>query len=505
MFFSRKVKEPGAAVGIAKIRDRKMRQGSVDRVVGEAVDLLGGIEKFVKRDQIVAIKPNQTLFKLDTDGSTTSPRVVISLIKMCKDAGAKEVWVVESSGHAQSTRRVMGITGMADAIKEAGAYMIYLDEVAHTVIDFGKDAPVQYMPVAEALERVDVFINVPKAKTHFVDPISGACKNWVGLMPMSFRLHTQKDVEPYYQGNAQLLKRYKPVLNVYDGMVAGEGQGPGSNKPFWWGFILASDDPVAGDVTLARLFSLEWEHIRMAREAEKMGVGVYDPEKTEILGVAYEDAVVRVVAGDPGVHRYPCRVIVGKGSGGVIEGTLGHWKTIADAWLDTGVWDIFTARGKPTFMFGEAEDPLFEEHLKEGPYVVLDDSAKEKYKYDPRVVFIPGSPVPQSYIQHEMVEGMGFGMLYEPGLKMVEAATRARGRLTGEAGKKAQRSAWVKGLAATAAVTAAVAVPLISYLGGRTAEEAEVKEWVEQAEVVEQTEQVEQIEQEEIELKEPMI
>jgi len=44
-------------------------------------------------------------------------------------------------------------------------------------------------------------------------------------------------------------------------------------------------------------------------------------------------------------------------------------------------------------MLGSAEDPDFEAHLKEGRYFVLDDAALDKYKRDPRVVFIPGSPI----------------------------------------------------------------------------------------------------------------
>lgn len=466
-----------ATVTLAKINDHNTSQPHIDRAVKEAIDMLGGIKRFVQPGQIVALKPNQTLWKLANSGSTTSPGVLISLIKMCKDAGAKDVLVIESAGHAQSTRKVMSVTGIASAVKEAGARMIYLDEVSHCVIDFGEKAPVRYMPVAEVLEHIDVFINCPKAKTHFVDPISGACKNWVGLMPMSFRLHTQKDVDPYYQGTAQLLKRYRPALTVVDGMIAGEGQGPGSNKPFWWGYILAADDPVAVDVTVTRLFSLDWKNIRMAREAEKMGVGIYDPARIDIKGASVSEAFVKVTPADPSVYRYPCQVIIGGGSGGKIEGTLGHWKTIADAWLDTGVWDLLISKGIPTFMFGDAEDPLFEKHINEGPYIVLDDSAKDKYKYDPRVTFVPGSPVPQSYMQHEMLDGMGFGSLYEPGMKLVQSAVGFRGKLKGLAGREKQKTAIAKTVAATALATA-VAVPIIrritSHDGGQPNEVSEV-------------------------------
>jgi hypothetical protein len=44
-------------------------------------------------------------------------------------------------------------------------------------------------------------------------------------------------------------------------------------------------------------------------------------------------------------------------------------------------------------MVGKVDDPHFEEHLKEGPYVVFDDGAKPRYKNDTRVHFMPGHPV----------------------------------------------------------------------------------------------------------------
>lgn len=450
-------------ISIAKINDRKTDIASVERAVREAVDQIGGIGKFVISGQIVALKPNQTLFKLGTEGSTTSPRMIMALTKICKEAGAKDVWVIEAAGHAQSTRRVCSITGMSAAAKEAGARMIYLDEIAQKVVDFGEDARVRYMPVPEVMDRVDVIINCPKAKTHFVDPISCACKNWFGVMPMSFRLNLQREGEPYYWGNTQLLQRYKPKINVCDGMIAGSGQGPGANKPFWWGHILASEDPVAMDVTVTRLFGLDWSNIRVAKDAADHGVGIYDPERIDIVGVPFDHAKTQVQPADRSVYRYPCRVIVGRGA--TIEGTLGHWKTIADAWLDTNLWAIFTSKGTPTFMFGNAVDPDFEKHIKEGPYVVLDDSARDEYKYDPRVVYVPGSPVPQSYIQHEMIEGMGFRPIYEPGLRMFELATGLIGKLTGVAGPRARTKTIAGGVATVTAVAAAIAIP--AYLASR--------------------------------------
>jgi hypothetical protein len=42
---------------------------------------------------------------------------------------------------------------------------------------------------------------------------------------------------------------------------------------------------------------------------------------------------------------------------------------------------------------GHAQDPDFEQHLKEGKYFVLDDVALDEYEKDPRVTFILGSSI----------------------------------------------------------------------------------------------------------------
>lgn len=451
-----------ATVSLARIPGHDESEESLRRTVAQALQPLGGIEEFVAEGNKVLLKPNQTLFKPPLSGSTTSPRLIRALIRMCFEAGAREVWVAEAAGHAQLTRRVMSLTGMAQAVQGTGAHVIYLDEIAHKLFDMGRNlGELHYMPAPEILERADVIIDVPKAKTHFVDPISCACKNWVGLMPMNYRLYLQRQADPYYRGTALLLRKFRPHLTVVDGAVAGQGQGPGQNDPFWWGWVLASDDPVATDVTVCRLFGLDWEPCRMAEEAAYLGVGVFDPERTDVVGADFEDARHDVQRADPSVHRYPCRVLTGEGA--TIEGTLGHWKTIADAWLANDLWTLFTSRGTPTFMFGAIEDPEFEEHLKEGPYVVLDDSALDKYKYDPRVIYVPGSPVPQSYIQHEMVDGMGFGALYQRGLQMEEMGTKLTGKLGGMAGGSARARSWIAVIGGAAAVAVA-AVPLIKAL-----------------------------------------
>lgn len=214
-------------VSLNQLPNENDSEDALKSSVKKCLEPLGGIRAFVNSGDKALLKPNQTLFLPHKSGSTTSPPLIRVLVAMCFEAGAKEVWVAEAAGHAQRSRNVMGKTGMTVGVQETSAHVIYLDEVAHDVFDFGEDAgPLRYMPAPTVMEQADVIINVPKAKTHFVDPISCACKNWVGVVPMSYRLSLQRRIDPYYQATALFLKKFRPALTVVDGAWAGEGQLP---------------------------------------------------------------------------------------------------------------------------------------------------------------------------------------------------------------------------------------------------------------------------------------
>jgi hypothetical protein len=70
--------------------------------------------------------------------------------------------------------------------------------------------------------------------------------------------------------------------------------------------------------------------------------------------------------------------------------------------LEKVIW----MRGTPTIMIGAVDDPNFEQHLEEGPYVVFDNAAKPEYKNDPRVYFVPSHPVLQTAMP-ELMKGLG--------------------------------------------------------------------------------------------------
>ena len=377
-------------VAIARTREKHRSPARVTDLVRESIDLLGGMSSYVKPGDTVLLKPNLTVFYSAEEGCTTDPLVVGALIRLAKEAGAARVVVGESSGEFFSSIECMNITGVAAVAEREGAEIVDLgssDTPSRDVrISSGEIVP-RPVPLLEA----DVIINVPKAKTHHYEPVSGALKNWMGTCDQAWRQHHHGDDDSIARF-VSIMAHRKPDLNVVDALIAGEGDGPIANQPHWCGCIVASEDPVATDVAIARLLGQENSKIsfKYAAEGERQGLGTRTD--IEYLGVPIDDAKINAWTGHEGFDYLPFNFLVGTGVS--LAGTIGHVKSAIDSMLRRGeLRNLIWLKGTPTIMIGNIVDPNFDQHLSEGPYLVFDDAARPEYKNDPRVHFVPGHPV----------------------------------------------------------------------------------------------------------------
>jgi uncharacterized protein (DUF362 family) len=393
-----------AVVSIAHTDEKHRSKERVMGVVRQAIDQLGGMAQFVKRGNTVLIKPNNTVYYSAEEGCTTDPLVVGALIRLAKEAGAARVQVGESSGGFFSSRECMKITGIAAVAEKEGAELIDLgsDEVPNRRIPVPGGRVIHEVPLPAALLDADVIIDAPKAKNHHIEPISCALKNWVGTVNQQWR--------QYNHGDDEMIGRFmdimtviRPALCVVDALIAGEGDGPIADQPRWCGCVVASTDPVATDVTVAKMMGHDWEKLQFAKAAEERGLGTRTA--IEYVGAPLEQVSFKAWPGHEGYDYLPLNFLVG---GGVtLAGTIGHVKSVLDSMLRRGeLAGVMWMNGTPTIMVGETDDPNFEEHLREGPYIVFDDAAKPEYKNDPRVYFVPGHPVLRTAMP-ELMKALG--------------------------------------------------------------------------------------------------
>jgi uncharacterized protein (DUF362 family) len=141
--------------------------------------------------------------------------------------------------------------------------------------------------VSRAVLEADVVISVPKFKTHGLTVISGAIKNSYGIIPGSKKadLHAKSgNALKFSETMVKVFKVRIPDLFILDAVVGMEGNGPGSPELRYIGQIMAADNAVAMDATIARTMDLDPQNLPFLEMARKEGLGEYAVEKVEIHG-----------------------------------------------------------------------------------------------------------------------------------------------------------------------------------------------------------------------------
>ncbi len=252
-------------------------------LVRKAIKALGGMSKFVKKGNKVLIKPNMAFARPPEGAANTNPEVVAELVRLCFEAGAKEVVVLD---HTLAPARVAyEMSGIAKAAEAQGAKVVYVSPKDFVPVEIpkGKILSAYEVRVLKQVLDADVFINVPVAKTHSGARLTLGMKNLMGIIQDRGAWHRSGDL---HQCIADFVTAVKPHLTVIDAikiMTSGGPAGPGRLEQK--DTIIASTDIVAADAYATTLFGMKPEDIPYIVKAAELGVGVADLKRVKIVKV----------------------------------------------------------------------------------------------------------------------------------------------------------------------------------------------------------------------------
>jgi uncharacterized protein (DUF362 family)/ferredoxin len=235
----------------------------------------------------VAVKVN-AIRACDPDHSAivTHPALLKAVIDKLETLNPKRIIVGDSVGTESygNSDHIFQTTGLAGA---AGPYYRNLNTDLKMV---AVERPFKReVAVLRDILEADVYIAMPKMKTHGMTMLSGAVKHNFGLLAGA-----QKSWYHFYAEKPELfaeilLEMYRlrpPELVIMDGILAMEGYGPCSTETRWVNKVLAADDAVALDAVLARMMGFGAEDVPYLRIARQMGIGQTDLAALRIEGDA---------------------------------------------------------------------------------------------------------------------------------------------------------------------------------------------------------------------------
>ncbi|MFP4056633.1 MAG: DUF362 domain-containing protein [Candidatus Brocadiia bacterium] len=277
----------GSVVAVVKGKD-------VERMVAEALELLGGAEQFVADGQKVVIKPNLVMQpalmrrgrERRRDGRvreefTTDVRIVAALARQLRRAA--QCTVVVAEGTPNDLSELYDFLGYIRLEEQLGIDLVDVDAGPRVAVEVDGLARKRYAMPAITQDS-DVLVDVAALKTHHLTGVTLGMKNLFGLLPQPKRaFHPQLD-----QVLCDLCRMRKPDLVLIDGLVAMEGQGPVRGEPVAMDLLIAGRDIVAVDAVGCAVMGIEPRRIRHLRLAGEQGLGELDLAKIEVRGASIE-------------------------------------------------------------------------------------------------------------------------------------------------------------------------------------------------------------------------
>lgn len=293
---------------VAIVRCESYEPSEVKTAVQKGLDLLGGVQRYAKKDEKILFKANLLVGDAPEKCVNTHPAVLRAVGEIFKTTGAKLSYGDSPAfGSALAASKKIGMYEVANEIG------IELSEFQPgTEVYFEKGIQNKKFTIANAVLESDGVISLPKMKTHGLEKFTGAIKNQFGCIPglLKGEFHVRiPDALKFATMLVDLDRFVHPRLYIMDGIYAMEGNGPRGGTPRKMNVLLFSEDPVALDSTACRLINLDPALVPTNIEGQKAGHGTYDSNEIVLLG----DDLQSFVCKDFNVDRSPLKPFKAKG------------------------------------------------------------------------------------------------------------------------------------------------------------------------------------------------
>ncbi len=277
---------PWSLAGASAFADLGVGRGAPADAVRLALEPIGGIERFVRPDQIVVVKPNASFPAPPEWGATTHPEVLAAVIEACLTAGARRVLVADHTmGQAERCFARTGTAAVVERFPKAKLAPLE-EEHAYTEVVVPQGESLRATRIAAVALKADVLINLPSAKAHSATRVSLGLKNLMGLIWDRSVFHSDMDIDV---GIADLATVLRPQLTILDAIKILKTNGPtGPGEVEDFGGVVAGVDPVALDAYGVGLSSWDRQTLTPAqigylRHAAARGVGTLDLASLNIV------------------------------------------------------------------------------------------------------------------------------------------------------------------------------------------------------------------------------
>jgi uncharacterized protein (DUF362 family)/NAD-dependent dihydropyrimidine dehydrogenase PreA subunit len=270
-----------------KVSIVKCEDYNSDRILSAVRRSLGNLDLKINNKSKVLIKPNVLGQYTPETAITTNPKLIEAVVKILKEKECK-ILIGDSSGfHIDGgTDKALEITGMKSLAERYDLELVNLEKYPVKKIKDDKAVVYKDLEISGIVFDVDLIINMPKLKTHTLMKYTGAVKNLYGCIPGGLKqsLHiVGKDEAGFGQIIVDIFQNIKPKINIMDGIIGLEGNGPGSGGiPKKTGLVIASENAAALDIVASEIIG--YNPMEIYTNSYSVQRGLINPSEIKVIG-----------------------------------------------------------------------------------------------------------------------------------------------------------------------------------------------------------------------------
>jgi len=240
------------------------------------------------KDAGILVKPNLNSDMCGLTGNTTDLRVLTTVLGFLKNMGYANITVGDGTSCGFFSMGINVISRLKiDKIAERyNVKILDLNNAQFKEVEFDRGNKIR---IAKVCFDSELFINLPKLKTHAETGISVCLKNLIGCV---VGLDKQKVHKNPCANILKLNEIIRPHVHIVDGLMAMEGTGPSKGKPIRMNWLLSGSNPLLVDMACAELTGFDYKDIPYLRLAEGKGL-IKTDDKRQLLSAVRSSHLTR--------------------------------------------------------------------------------------------------------------------------------------------------------------------------------------------------------------------
>jgi uncharacterized protein (DUF362 family)/NAD-dependent dihydropyrimidine dehydrogenase PreA subunit len=240
----------------------------IEEAAHRVIEQIGGMESVMRGAKMAVLKPNFVAGRNGSTGSTTSFALLKAVAEEVRACGAEPV-LCETPGTEFDRDATYTILGVEKFCEENGIRILRVDpEGGEDWVELHPDGAkkLRHYHMPRILQEARL-INLPVLKTHVVSAMTLSMKNSMGILPRPDRrsMHTFGIDQSIVDMNLGI----KPDLNIVDGSVGQDGEGPLYGDKADLQVLIAGRDTLAVDLACCQIVGVkprDIPHLKLALE-----------------------------------------------------------------------------------------------------------------------------------------------------------------------------------------------------------------------------------------------